>query len=72
MQQPDLTRLLQLAQSPAGRQLLELLQKNGGEQLRSAANQASSGDYAAAQKTLSPLLDSPEIRSLLQQLGGNP
>lgn len=69
MQQPDLTQLMQLAQSPAGRQLMETLQKNGGAQLKTAA---ASGDYAAVQKALAPLLESEEIKGLLKALGGNP
>lgn len=69
MQQPDMMQLMQLAQSPAGRQLLELLQKNGGAQLKNAA---ASGDYAAVQKALAPLLESDEIKNLLKALGGNP
>ena len=72
MQQPnDFSELLQLAQSPAGQQLIALLQKNGGDTLQSAISKASAGDYTQAQKTISKLLDTPEARQLLQQLGGS-
>jgi len=72
MENYDITQLLQLAQSPTGQQLFTLLQKNGGKQLRSAAAQASAGNVTQAGKTLAPLLEDPEVRRLLQQLGGNP
>lgn len=72
MQQPDFAQLARLAQSPAGQQLLALLQKNSDEALQTAAAQVSAGDLSQAGKTLAPLLDDPEIKKLLQQLGGNP
>lgn len=72
MQQPnDLSRAYQLAQSPAGKQLLNLLQQTGGSELQAALAQASAGDFTQAQKTLSGLLDTPEAQKLLAQLGGN-
>lgn len=72
MQQPDVSQVLALLRSPAGQQLLEYLNKNGGSAARSAAAQASAGDLAGAQKTLSPLLEQPELQALLRQLGGKP
>ena len=72
MQQPtDFSSLLQLAQSPAGQQLIALLQRNGGGTLQEAISKASAGDYTQAQKTISALLDTPEAKELLQQLGGS-
>lgn len=65
---PDFTELLKLARSPAGQQLISHLQLSGGEQLQQAINTASTGDYSQAKKTLSSLMDSPEVRSLLKQL----
>lgn len=71
MQQPnDLSKAYQLAQSPAGQQLLTLLQRTGGQELQKALAQASAGDISQAQKTLSALMDTPEARKLLQELGG--
>ncbi len=73
MEQPmDLTRLIQLAQSQPGRQLLALLQQTGGQSLQSALEQARSGNYSTAKETLSSLLDTPEAKKILQELGGNP
>ena len=67
-QSPDLSQLMKLAQSPAGRQLLALLQRSGGDALQSAVAKASAGDYREAQKTLSSLLSTPEAQALLKQM----
>ena len=72
MQQPDIAQVLALLRSPAGQQLLEYLNKNGGSIAQSAAAQASAGDLSGAQKTISPLLDDPKLQALLRQLGGTP
>lgn len=69
--QPDMARLLRLAQSPEGQQLIQLLQKKNPAALSAAAAQAGSGDTAQAGRTLAPLLQDPEIRRLLEVLGGN-
>ena len=59
-----------LANSADAQQLLALLQRNNGEQLRTAMNQASTGDFDQVKKTLSAALADPEVRTLLQRLGG--
>ena len=59
-----------LVSSPAGRRLMELLQKNEDAKLNEATEKFLSGDAAQAQKLLKPLLESPEIATLLKQLGG--
>ena len=59
-----------LANSPAGKELLELLQRGNSTALQKAMDLASAGDYAAAGKTLNALLSSPEAQKLIQQLGG--
>ena len=61
---------LRLAKSPAGQQLLAMLQRNDKGQLKQAMNQAATGDYTQAKETLSTLLSSPEAKKLLEQLGG--
>ena len=61
---------MQLAKSPVGQQLLSLLQRSGGNQVQQAAALASEGNYAEAQAMLSGLLADPEVKALLQQLGG--
>lgn len=61
---------LRLANSPAGQQLLAMLRDADSERLQQAANAASTGDYAKAGHTLQSLLSSPEIKKLLEELGG--
>ena len=67
-QTPDLTQILRLAQSPAGKQLLQLLQRQGGSELQTAANLASQGNYVQARNTLSQFLNTPEAIRLLKEL----
>ena len=61
---------MRLANSPAGQQLIAMLQKADTSALRDAVNQASGGNIEQAKQTLGPLLASPEIQRLLRQLGG--
>lgn len=68
----DYARVLELAQSPAGQQLLSLLQRSGGTALQEALAQASGGNYQQAKQTLSSLLSTPEAQALLSQLEAHP
>ena len=61
---------LRLAKTPAGQQLLTLLQQQDSEKLRLAMTQATSGNIESAQQSLSELLSSSETKALLQQLWG--
>ena len=64
----DPAEIMRLAQTPAGRQLLTMLRKCGGQELRSAMEKASGGDYRDAQKAIQAFLSNPEARALLEQL----
>ena len=59
-----------LANSPAGKELIGLLQRSDGAAVQKAMDLAATGDYTAAGKTLNALLSSPEAQKLIQQLGG--
>lgn len=59
---------MRFAASPAGRQLLALLQQSHGVELQEAMEKASAGDMRSAQSVLSSLLSSPQVRALLQQM----
>ena len=61
---------LRLAKSPAGQQLLALLQQSDPEVLKKAMAQASAGDYSQISQTLAPMLESEDVKKLLQQMGG--
>ena len=61
--------ILRLAKSPAGQQLIAMLQQADSAALQQAATQARSGDYATAGETLKGMLSSPEAQKLLKELG---
>ena len=65
--QDDISRLVT---SPAGQQLMALLQQQDPKLLQQAARQAKNGQTEQAKNTLQQLLSSPEVTRLLQQLGG--
>ena len=67
---PNMAQLLQLAQSPAGQQLLSLLQAKGSVNLQQALALVSAGKYDQAMQVLSFLTEDPEAQTLLKQLGG--
>ena len=60
--------ILRLAKSPAGQQLMAMLQQTDSVKLQQAASQAQSGDYSSAGQTLQSMLSSPEARRLLKEL----
>ena len=66
----SMDEVMRVAKSPAGKQLMAMLQQNDNGQLQQAVAQAKGGDYANAGKTLSALLSSPEAQKLLKELGG--
>lgn len=61
---------MKMAESAAGQQFIKLLQLHGGQDLRSAMEQAAEGDYTNAQKMISTLMQNPETRKLMEQMGG--
>lgn len=65
----SMDRVMQLAKSPAGQQLLAMLQQKDSQALQQAAMQASQGDYKTAGQTLSAVLSSPEAQKLMKELG---
>lgn len=67
-----LERARLLADTPAGRQLKELLQQTNAKGLRQAMDQAAKGDYATAKQTIETFLSTPEAAALLRQLRNEP
>lgn len=61
--------LLQIISMPAGKQLIAMLQQKGGKELETALQNAKNGNYTDAQHVISSLLNNPEARKLLEQLG---
>lgn len=68
---PDLSRFVKIANSSSGQQLLELIKRSGGKELRIAMAMAAAGDYSQAQTVLAPLLSTPEAKKLLAELEEN-
>lgn len=66
---PSMQDILRMAQSPAGQQLIRLLQQNGGQNLQQAMDKAAQGDYTQARALLSSMMQDPQARNLMDQLG---
>lgn len=60
---------MRIASTPQGQQLIEALKKNSGNDLENALRKAQTGDYTEARKAITSLMDTPEIKALLKQLG---
>lgn len=67
--QNPMQEAMKIAATPAGQELIKLLQQNGGDELRQAMAKASAGDYTQAKQAITSLLNSPEAKKLLEQLG---
>lgn len=66
----SMTEAMRLAQTPAGRQLIDMIQQQNSNAFHQAITSAATGDYQRAQELLKPLLQNPEIQALLKQMGG--
>lgn len=61
-------KAMAMAQSEAGKKLLSLLQETNGDQLRRAMEQAATGNYEDAKRTVSSLLSSQEAKALMKEM----
>ena len=61
---------MKLIQSPAGQQLLQMLQSSEDPALQRAMEQATRGDIGKAKQSLQHLIADEQIQKLLAQLGG--
>jgi len=66
----SMEQAMAFAASPAGKQLIELIQQKAGADLSKAQAHAAAGDMEQAKQELSSLLADPRIKALLQQFGG--
>ena len=62
-------QLKDLAASPEGQRLIAMMQKDGGETARRAAEAYQSGDVAAAQALLQSVMQSREADDLRKAFG---
>lgn len=60
-----------IARSPEGKNLASRLQQMGGTSLQDALRSAAAGDPTDAKHLLTQLLQDPQARQLLEQLGGS-
>lgn len=71
-QNPDAIRkAMALAATAQGQQLLNLLRRNDPVKLQQAMESAASGNTQQAKALLSNLLQDPEARRIIEQLGGS-
>lgn len=68
MMEKDFKEMLELANSPAGQQLLRMVQQNNSPQMKSAMDKAAAGDYAEAKQLIQAILSKPEAAALVEQL----
>lgn len=61
--------ILRLAASPAGQQLIALLQKQGGSDFQKAMSSAAAGDYSQAKQAIEKMMADPKAQKLLGELG---
>ena len=65
----NLQEAMQLAKSPAGQQLIAMLQQTDATKVQKAADLAKSGDYSQAIASLKDILSTEEGQKLMKQLG---
>mgnify|MGYP007069887733 CR=1 FL=1 len=68
MQLSEQENIQKLLSSPQGKQLLRLLSRDGGTALRQAGAAVQSGDAAGAQSIMAPMLEDPQVQTLLKDL----
>lgn len=66
--EPSMEDIMRIANSPAGKKLIKLLQESGGSTFDQAKKAAEIGDYKQAKQNLSQIIHSPEIQALLKEM----
>ncbi len=67
----DFSELMRIANSPAGQELISLVQKNKDEHFDEAMQQAQAGDFSQAKAMISQILSTQEARDLMKKIRGN-
>ena len=60
----------EMANSPAGQELLQLMKNMDADTLKKVMHQAASGDFSQMASSLSPFLNSDKVQELLKQMEG--
>lgn len=66
----NLSKLMKIANSTAGQELLSLVQNKKDEKFDEAMQQALSGDFSQAQEIISKILSTPEAEALMKKIRG--
>ncbi len=64
----NMKEAMRLAATPAGQQLIQLLQASGGASIEQARLHAANGNMEQAKAALSELLKSPRVQQLMKQM----
>ena len=66
----NLSKLMKIANSTAGQELLSLVQNKKDEKFDEAMQLAQSGDFSQAQEIISKSLSTPEAEALMKKIRG--
>lgn len=66
----DMSQIMRMAQSPAGKKLIALLKQNDSDEMQQAMKRASDGDYSQAKQAIEKFMSTPEASALIEQLRG--
>ena len=66
----SMEQAMKMAQSDAGKELFALLQSTQGDRLRTAMDQAATGDIEQVKKTMEEIMASRQARELLAKMRG--
>lgn len=66
----DLSQLMKIANSPAGQELISLVQEKRDEAFDEAMRKAEAGDYSQAKAALTRMLSTEQAQKLLNQIRG--
>lgn len=70
MNDDNLEKLYSIANSPAGKELLDYVKKNNSPQMNEAMKKAEAGDFSQAKEMLEKLLSSPEGANIMRKIRG--
>lgn len=65
----SMQEIMRLASSPAGQQLIAMMQQQGGSEFQKAMAKAAAGDYSQAKRAIETMMADPKAQQLLKELG---
>lgn len=66
----SMDQAMAFAASPAGQQLIRMMQQNSGADFSKAQEYAAAGNMEGAKNELASLLKDPKVLAILKQFGG--